>query len=249
MLTAQEEAVRRLTELDQAKTDMLTTVNHAFRTPLTSINGHVELLLDGGAGELPAAAVAMLETVERNGMRLQSLIDETFASSRFADGSAVLSRSELDLAELVERALHEAAPLATTRGVTLDAEALEPDLLVDGDPAHLERAVSALLDNAIKFTHAGGRVGVSVGRSAADALLRVTDDGIGIPADDLPRLFERFFRASNVQWAAIPGVGLGLSTAEQVVRAHGGTIDVASTLGVGTTLSVHLPLRDRQPAS
>ncbi len=103
----------------------------------------------------------------------------------------------------------------------------------------------------MKFGRAGGRVEVNVARSGADAVIRIGDDGIGIPAEDLPRLFTRFFRASNVQRAAIPGVGLGLSTARQVVAAHGGAIDAASTLGAGTTITVRLPLRVRagQPAS
>ena len=250
MLATQEQAVRRLTELDQAKTDMLTTVNHEFRTPLTSINGHVELLLDGGAGELPADAMRMLETVERNGMRLQALIDGTFAASRFDAGSEVLTWTSLDVAELVSGAVQQVTSLATRREVTVEVE-VEPDVLIDGDAAHLERALGALLDNAVKFGRAGGRVEVNVARSGADAVIRIGDDGIGIPAEDLPRLFTRFFRASNVQRAAIPGVGLGLSTARQVVAAHGGAIDAASTLGAGTTITVRLPLRVRagQPAS
>ncbi len=252
MLAAQEEVVRRLTELDQAKTDMLVTVNHEFRTPLTSINGHVELLLDGSAGEMPPAAMSMLRTIERNGARLQSLIDETFTASRLEDLESLVARSPVDVAGLVSRAVARVEPLATSRDVTLSMEGDGPDVMVDADGAHLERALANLIDNAVKFTAPDGEVMVSAHGSTADreVVIRVRDTGIGIPAADIPRLFTKFFRASNVQSAAIPGVGLGLSISQQIVHAHGGTIAVDSTVAHGTTITVRLPVglgEDRLP--
>jgi signal transduction histidine kinase len=239
MLTAQEEAVRRLTELDRAKTDMLTTVNHEFRTPLTSINGHVDLLLDDDG--LPPATRAVLETIERNGARLQALIDETFAASRFEDGTAALNRSVVDVADLSTRAVRGVEAAAAKHRVAVHLAAVDPELRIDGDPGHLGRALGNLLDNAVKFTEPGGRVLVSAERGKGGAVIRITDDGMGIPAGDIPRLFSRFFRASNVQNAAIPGVGLGLSTAKQIVEAHGGSIQVESAEGSGTTMTMRLP--------
>jgi signal transduction histidine kinase len=243
MLSAQQEAVRRLTELDQAKTDMLMTVNHEFRTPLTSINGHVELLLDGVGGDLPAGAQDMLHTIERNGAKLQGLIDSTFASSRYDDLEGHIAPEPTDVAAVVGRAVERVEPLAEIRGVTLAVTGHDPELLVSADGAHLERAVAGLIDNAVKFTDHGGQVSVAVEASPErdEAVIVVHDTGIGIPPDDIPRLFTRFFRASNAQEAAIPGVGLGLSIAQQVVLAHGGTIDVESSVGRGTTMTVRLP--------
>ena len=245
MLAAQEESVRRLTELDQAKTDLMVTMNHEFRTPLTSINGHVELLLDGGAGSLPPAATGMLETIERNGARLQSLIDETLTASRLEEGQDFFVRAPLDVTELVSRAVERFEPFARSRDVELVGETDGRSHVIDADGGHLERAVANLIANAVKFSHPGGRVTVSLAAPPGgdDLVLRVHDTGIGIPADDIPRLFTRFFRASNVQSAAIPGVGLGLFISRQIVRAHGGSIAVSSNPDDGTTMTVRLPLR------
>jgi len=242
LLTAQQVAVRRLTELDQAKTDMLVTVNHEFRTPLTAINGHVELLLDGVGGEVSTEARAMLQTIERNGAKLQSLIDSTFASSRFDDFEGHFDPEPTDVAALASRVAERVKPLAEARGVKLDVTD-HPPLLVRADGAYLERALESIIDNAVKFTDQGGQVTLTVNASAEgdEAVIVVGDTGIGIPADDIPRLFTRFFRASNVQKSAIPGVGLGLSIAQQVVQAHGGTISVESKVGGGTTMTVRLP--------
>lgn len=246
MLADQDEAVRRLSALDKAKTDIMVTMNHEFRTPLTSITGHVDLLLDGGAGELPTAAIRMLETIERNGERLQALIDDTLTSSRLQDQADLLVCESVDLGELVGGAVARVSPLATKKGVELTQEPDVDGLLVDADRVHLEQGVVNVLDNAVKFTPAGGRVTVTTERVARDrAAIRVSDEGIGVPEADIPSLFTRFFRASNVQNAAIPGVGLGLSITEQVVLAHNGSLDVDSVLGQGTTVTMRLPLRRR----
>jgi signal transduction histidine kinase len=243
MLADQEEAVRRLTALDRAKTDVMVTMNHEFRTPLTSITGHVELLLDGGAGELPAAAIPMLESIERNTGRLQSVIDATLTAERLEDGPD-LTLARVDLVELTRRATDRIRPLAAQKTIELVVEGEEPVLAVDADEARLEHALGHVLGNAVKFSAPGGRVTVTTERRGRDrVVIRVSDEGIGIPAADLTSIPSRFFRASNVQNAAIPGVGLGLSIAQQVVCAHGGSLEVASTLGVGTTVSLHLPTR------
>jgi signal transduction histidine kinase len=245
MLAAQEEAVRRLTELDHQKTDLLVTVNHEFRTPLTSINGHVELLLDGTFADLPPAATEALRTIERNGAKLQSLIDDTFTASRLQAAEDVLERSPVEVAGLVARAAARVEPQAARSGIALTVDCDTADLEVDADGPHLERALANLIDNAVKFSDPGGAVAVTASGSSADGevVVRVTDTGMGIPAGDVSRLFTKFFRASNVQRAAIPGVGLGLSISQQIVQAHGGTIEIDSTLGHGTTLTVRLPAR------
>ena len=243
MLAARDEAVRRLVELDQEKTDILVTVNHEFRTPLTSINGHDELLLDGDAGELPRSAITMLKTIERNGTRLQSLIDATMTVSGLEAGRGAIERAPLAAAGIAQRAVAHVQPLASRRGVDLSLEAEDPTLVVEADGAHIEDALVNIIDNAVKFTDADGRVTVRLeGSQDGDLVILVTDTGIGVPAADIPRLFTRFFRASNVQKAAIPGVGLGLSISQQIVRAHGGTIIVDSAVGSGTTVTVRLPL-------
>lgn len=247
MLAAQDAAVSRLTELDRAKSDLLTTVNHEFRTPLTSINGHVELLLDGGAGDLPPAAIGMLETVERNGRRLQDLMDETFASSRFDERPELRIDEPVEVAALVRRAAERVVPFASRRGGGIVVADAEPAVRTHGDAEQLERALVNVLDNAVKFGGDEPRVTVSAGVADDRVLIRVSDRGLGIPADEQRDIFSRFFRASNARRAAIPGVGLGLSIAGQIVALHGGTIGVDSVVGAGTTVTVSLP--EAPPAS
>jgi signal transduction histidine kinase len=243
MLADQEQAVRALTELDQAKTDLLVTVNHEFRTPLTSLNGHVELLLDGTAGDLPRAATEMLRTIERNGAKLQELIDDTFSASRLEGGDGDLVRAPTDVADLVDRAVAKVEPFAHSHGVEVTVEGHDGAVVVDAESDRLERALVNLIDNAVKFTGPGGRVTIAIDGSptANEVDIRITDTGIGVPSADIPRLFSRFFRASNAQKAAIPGVGLGLAITQQIVHAHGGTIAVDSAVGQGTTMTVRLP--------
>lgn len=240
MLAAQEAAVRRLTELDQEKSDLLATVNHEFRTPLTSINGHVELLLDGGAGELPTEALTMLRTIERNGTRLQHLIDEAFSASR-AMATDPAPRSSVLLDGLADEIVAGFQERAADRDVRLELRVGEPAPAVLADRERLAAAIAHLVENAVKFSAPDGRVVVEVARSGDDAVVAVQDTGIGIPADDLDRLFTRFFRASNVQRAAIPGVGLGLATARQTAVAHGGDITAESAPGTGTVMTLRLP--------
>jgi signal transduction histidine kinase len=243
MLAARDDAVRRLTELDQQKTDILVTVNHEFRTPLTSINGHVELLLDGSAGELPKSAIGMLETIERNGARLQGLIDATMTASALESGLGCDVVAPIEAAGILTRAVARVQPLAARRGVELALHNDDPTLVIDAVGARLEDALVNIIDNAVKFTDAGGRATVHLEGTRADGevVIRISDTGVGVPADDIPRLFTRFFRASNVQKAAIPGVGLGLSISQQIVQAHGGSIEVQSAEGPGTIVTVRLP--------
>lgn len=147
---------------------------------------------------------------------------------------------------MVTQAVASVEPLATSRGITIALEGDIPDLMVEADRARLAPAIANVVDNAVKFTSPGGQVMVAVESSPADSdvTIRIADNGMGIPADDIPRLFSRFFRASNVQGAAIPGVGLGLGLAisRQIVQAHGGTITVDSAVGRGTTVTVRLPV-------
>lgn len=247
MLADQQEAVRRLTELDEAKSELLTTVNHEFRTPLTSLNGHVELLLDGSAGELPAGAIEMLRTVERNGSRLQALVDQTFLASRLEDREQLFVRSPVDVLELTASAVTHVAPAAREREVAINVVHEGEIPHVDADGPHLQRAIVNVVNNAVKFSPRGGFVTVTVAAPPprSDVVVRVRDDGMGVPSDEVGHLFTRFFRASNAQRAAIPGVGLGLSITRQIVHAHGGTINVDSAEGRGTTVEIRLPAPSR----
>jgi signal transduction histidine kinase len=245
IVAVQDEEVHQLTDLDRAKTDMMITMNHEFRTPLTSINGYVEVLLDGDGGELPPAAVKMMRVIEGNAARLQDLVDDLLTMSKLEAGDSTRESAPAYLAGILHRAAGSLTSLASTRGVRVSVEC-DFTPVVDGDAGQLERAFADLVDNAIKFTPAGGSVRVSATASSSNVesvvVVNVVDTGIGVPADELRHVFTRFFRASNAKDAAVPGVGLGLAIVRAVVEAHGGRIAAASTIGEGTTMRVELPL-------
>lgn len=246
MLAAQEEAVRRLLEIDRSKTDLVVSMNHEFRTPLTSITGHVDLLLDE---DLPPHAAGMLRTIERNGARLQSLIDATLTSSRLEAGAQPLALAPVDITEVVDRAVAAIEPTASARGTRIEVEDHLGPVLVAADAPHLEHALVDLLDNAVKFSPRDALVRVSVDRAPrGGVVIRIRDHGMGIPDGEQAGLFDRFTRASNARAAAIPGVGLGLSIARHLIRAHGGDVSLTSVLDRGTEVVVRLPRAGSAPA-
>ncbi|WP_104104969.1 ATP-binding protein [Arthrobacter sp. 08Y14] len=244
VITAQREVLARLRELDRAKTDFVATVNHELRTPLTSITGYLELILEGSGEDIPPKTRQMLEIVGRNAARLDQLISDLLTISR-TDAHAALALEDLDLGELLDTVAASLAPAAAASGITLQLGLLPAAHVVRGDKAQLEQVFTNLLSNAVKFTLPGGTVNVCSKMVATDAGLQIrvqiVDNGIGIPEADLPKLFRRFFRASNATSAAIPGTGLGLAIVQDIVLQHGGELDIDSTLGRGTTVTVQIP--------
>lgn len=251
-LRLREEAVERLVQLDTAKSDMIATVNHEMRTPLTSLSGYLELVLDGEAGEIPPAAIAMLRIAEGSANRLHGLLEDMIMLTRLEAAGAPREAAPVRLDEVVRRAVEAARPRAASRDVRIDIES--PAVTVPGDAAQLERAIGNLLDNAIKFTPPAGSVRIVVDPGARvhgspAVMVAVADTGMGVPADDLPHLFGRFFRASNARDAAVPGSGLGLAIVRGVVEAHGGSVSAESVLGEGTTVRITLPASPRAAGS
>jgi len=255
VIERQNQAVQLLRELDQAKADFIATVSHELRTPLTSISGYLEMLQDGDGGELPDTAAAMLAIIDRNATRLRNLIEDLLTQSRIDAGRLRLELTTVRLRPLLQTVLTAMAPLASASDVKLELSAADEDLSVQADPQQLEQVFTNLVSNALKFTPAGGSVLVDL-TPAEDGgvVIEVRDTGMGIPPDEYPNLFTRFFRASNAAEAALPGTGLGLAIVQEIVHRHGGAVDIDSELGVGTTLTVWLPevpqdLRPSNPAT
>ncbi len=244
VLAQQEALVLQLEELDRAKSEMMATVNHEIRTPLTSIRGYIELVINGEGGDLPPGAHEMLGVAHHNAERLAVLVDDVLTMSRIDAGSAQPEREPVDLRRLVYRVVASLQPFATSRKVSLDID--EDDLIavVTGDEGQLERAFTNITQNAVKFTPAGGSVGIEMERDETSIVVRVIDTGMGIPEHDLPFLFGRFYRASNAQKGAVPGTGLGLAIVRSLIRAHHGDISIASKVDFGTTVRVTLPSAD-----
>jgi signal transduction histidine kinase/CHASE3 domain sensor protein len=241
-----EREVRRLSRLDEEKNDFLGTVSHELRTPLASIAGYLELLQDGDLGPVSTSQEGALAVVSRNAGRLRDLIEDLLMLNRVQSAGLESSKDRVPVNHLVGAAVEVLRPHADEREVALDVPEAPGDLCVRGDRAQLERALMNLGANAVKFSPRGGRVQILALAHGDMVGISVSDEGIGIPAADLDRLSERFFRASNATEQSIPGTGLGLAIVREVVEAHDGDMQVFSEEDKGTTMRLLLPRwRDR----
>jgi signal transduction histidine kinase len=241
-----EEAARQLAEqntqlreLDHAKDEFVALVSHELRTPLTSIIGYLEMVLEEDAEPLTDGQRQFLTTVGRNVERLATLVNELLFLVQADAGRLQLTFAEADINELLAEATEAAQPAANAKQIelTLEAGQLAPAVC---DRSRIAQLVDNLISNAVKFTPQGGRVDVEAAQDGSAIAFSVTDTGIGIPADELPRLFGRFFRASSATSNAIPGTGLGLAISQAIAEAHNSTITVQSTLAQGTTFRLLL---------
>lgn len=249
MQVAENDAtVARLIELDKAKNDLIENMNHELRSPLTSIIGYVEMMIgDVDPGHQPDLA-ASLSVVQRNAHRLQDLIVNTKRISESEGENVPLEISTVDIGNLLGDAVKSMQLGADEGGVgmTLRLDSSSDDLLIDGDLSRLQQVFVNLLSNAVKFTPREGKVTVVARRVHTDGdyvEVSVTDTGIGIPPEEFPNMFKRFFRASTATQASIPGFGIGLSLVHSIVTEHHGTITFDSVVGKGTVFTVTLPLR------
>jgi PAS domain S-box-containing protein len=235
-------------ELDRLKDDFVATVSHELRTPLTSMMGFLEMIREGEAGELNEEQQRFLAIVYRSSERLQRLVGDLLFVARLDANGLQLQFAEARLDEIVRDAVESSSALARSREVSLIAEidAVPP---VSGDRERLSQLVGNLISNALKFTPAGGTVTARSFVDSSRAVVEVADTGIGIPKAEQSRLFQRFFRSSTATEQAIPGTGLGLVISRAIAEAHGGTIDVTSEPGEGTTFRVEIPLEPEEVAA
>lgn len=244
----QQETMRQLEALDQARADFISSVSHELRTPLTSVTGYAEMLLDGDAGLLSADQEKMVRTIDRNARRLLDLVEDILTVARMDVGVHRLAIEPVEVAALVDSAVDAIRPQLMARSLSLSVDVPPAVGTVQGDRNQLERVLLNLLSNAVKFTPSGGRITVGADRAGDTVTLSVTDTGMGIPIAEQSRMFQRFFRSSTSRDEVIPGTGLGLSIVKTIVNAHGGTIDFESTPGRGTTFRVELPVGGPDPA-
>jgi signal transduction histidine kinase len=240
-LEREHASVRRLEEVDHVKQELVSNVSHELRTPITSIAGYAELLIDGDLGELSGKQIDAVRRIERNTGRLGMLVEDLLTLSRAESGQLDLERDEIDLHKVVAEAYEMAEELLRARVLDVQLSLPEHPVIVLGDAHALERVVMNLLGNAIKFTPDGGKVTVTVSQTASQASLTVRDTGMGIAQEDQEHLFTRFFRASAATHHAIQGTGLGLSIVHSIVTQHDGRVEVDSTPGAGTAVTVLLP--------
>jgi PAS domain S-box-containing protein len=238
-LRAHNESLR---ELDRLKDEFIDLVSHELRTPLASIIGFVEVLREEGMSGPDADQC--VEVIERNATRLLRLVADLLLLSQIQSGKMAMDFRSADLAHIAVGAVEQLRPEADRKRIDLVLSATGlPPLAVD--PRRIAQLLGNLLSNAVKFTPDGGKVEVRLGTEGDEAVLAVADSGIGIPAADRERIFDRFFRTAFATQQAIQGTGLGLAITKAIVEAHNGTIAVDSDEGRGSTFTVRLPL---QPA-
>ncbi len=241
-LEAERTALKQMQEVDRLKDSLISTVSHELRTPITNIIGYTELLEEGDYGDLSAPQRQALTRVDTNSRRLLAMIDDLLTVSRLRSAAVSLERRPIDLVRVVRAAEETIAPRVHDAGVSLEMDLPAAPLLTSGDATKLERVLVNLLSNAVKFTPPLGQVTVRLRAQGGWAVVEVADTGYGIPPEDLERLFSQFFRSSVAEERHIQGTGLGLAIVRSIVEAHGGQVDVVSTVDVGTTFSVRLPL-------
>ncbi|MGY2875256.1 two-component system, OmpR family, phosphate regulon sensor histidine kinase PhoR [Marmoricola sp. URHA0025 HA25] len=243
-------AYHDVTELMTAarlKDEFVATVSHELRTPLTSIVGYVDVLLED-VPDIPPEATPFLQTVQRNARRLHRLVDDLL-SDALKLGKAELRLGRVPVDQVLRTSATEAERSAALNGLTFsfELEGIGP-LEVEGDPERLSQVIDNIFNNAIKFTPTGGHVSARVRRDGHEAVIQIADTGRGIPQEELEDVFVKFFRSPGVQIDAIPGTGIGLAISKAIVEAHGGSIDLTSTVGVGTTFEIRLPLAGQRAA-
>lgn len=238
--------VTRLKKLEQMRRDFVANVSHEMKTPLTSILGSIETL-QNGASEDSEASKEFLAKIDRNARSLAHLVTDLLELSRIEAGGVQFSPEPIAVADVVAEAVAAATDKAREKGLTLDVDAPPESLRVRGDPELLIRALVNLLDNAVAYTPSGGSVSVSA-RAAGDRCeIVVADTGIGIPASDLERVFERFYRVDKARSRSLGGTGLGLAIVRHVAERHGGVVRVRSEEGRGSTFTLSLPRFDAGP--
>lgn len=235
--------VVELQQLDEAKDGFVSSISHELRTPLASILGYTELLRDGDAGAMTDEQDAMLAVIERNSERLHGLIEDLLTISVLADTDDLQLRvAPTDLGALISDAITALRPRIADHGLELRTSICPNLPRVMADEPQLERVLLNLLSNAVKFSPDGGTIEVAARLVDDRVEIEVSDTGIGIDDAEQGDLFTRFFRASGARQRDIQGTGLGLIIVRSIVEQHGGTVRLRSALGVGTTVTISLPV-------
>lgn len=239
--------ITRQKRLENVRKDFVANVSHELRTPLSVIKGYVETLVDAEDGMPPADRARFLKTIQRHAERLNSLLEDLLALSRLESTQPGLVRERVDLGQLLASSLEDfrARPAAAGHRFGLAIDPNTPAVLAD--PLKLGQVLDNLVSNALKYTPRGSRIEIGARMSSADtAEIFVRDDGPGIPAEDLPHIFERFYRVDKGRSRETGGTGLGLSIVKHIVQLHGGKVWAESRVAAGTTFFLTLPLH---PAS
>ncbi len=235
-IQSSQEGVR---ELDRLKNEFIAITSHELRTPLGLILGHSTFLRELVAGEYQEQVDAII----RNASRLKEIIESLSSVDNYQTGGAALRQGRVSIARIIEDAVLSFSDLAIQKGISLHTNLPKNDeLIVDVDAAKISIVVSNLLKNAIAFTNEGGNITIRGEKDSSSIKVAVEDDGVGVPAKDVPHVFERFYQVESHLTRKHGGMGLGLSVAKVMVEMHGGRIWAESMEGVGSTFTFILPV-------
>lgn len=233
--------ITELKRLERMRSEFVANVSHELKTPLTTLQGAAETLLDGALSD-PKNARAFVTAIKEEAERLHRLVEDLLSIARVESKSSGARQQAIPLGPFLEELAARYRPLAARQGITLSVEPAAPGLQLQADRDQLAQALGNLLENAIKYNRSNGQVRLRSAAAAGSVTLEVEDTGIGIPAEDLPRIFERFYRVDKARSRETGGTGLGLAIVKHVAESHGGSVRAESRPNQGSRFLLTLPL-------
>lgn len=237
-----QKALERLSELNHLKSNFIANISHELRTPLTHIKGYLDILGDGGLGQLNEAQTDAINVLKRAENRLETLIEDLLQFSLASKGEFSLNLQDIEINKLVQITADRARYKARSKNISLDIALPEHTLLVHVDEDKIGWVILQLLDNAIKFTPSGGHIAIQAALEDGFIKIAVSDTGIGIPQGRIAEIFEPFHQLDGSTTRRYAGTGLGLAMVRRIVEAHGSQVKVRSAPGEGSRFSFHLPI-------
>lgn len=226
---------------DSASSDMVANVSHELKTPLATIKEATLLMLEGAAGDVTEKQKRYLELSRHNVDRMVGIVNELLECTKFGRSGASIKRDLFNIADAAKNVLDSLSIVARQKGILLEGAIPDGKVEIWGDQDKLNEVISNLIENAIKYNRPKGKVGISLEEGEKSVTISVTDTGMGIPKDELDKIFDRFYRVGRNSREGIPGSGLGLSIVKDIVGMHQGDIKVESTPGNGSVFTVTLP--------
>jgi PAS domain S-box-containing protein len=233
--------VTKVTAMDKLRSDFLSMVSHELKAPLSSLLMQISVVRDGLAGELTEKQTELLGKAKEKTKGMITLVNDLLDYRRIEEGKSIQKIESLDCSEILNRTVELMRPSAKDKAISIKTEIASGLPAFSGDRGGVEALFVNLISNAIKYTPKGGNIRVTLSQAGKNILFKVIDDGIGIPQQDLDRIFEKFYRIKTEQTRSISGSGLGLSIVKGIVDAHNGAIHVESEKGKGTTFIVSMP--------
>jgi len=228
-------------KLDNMQKELVADVSHELKTPITSIMGYADTLLEGGYDE--ETQQKFLNVIASESRRMARLVTDLLTLSRYDSNKKKTQKEAFDLGELVKKCQEKLAIEIKKKNHTVNCFVTADVPLVYADKDDIERVVLNIMTNSIKYTQDGGEIKIYVGFVYNDAYIKIFDNGIGIPEEDLSRIFERFYRVDKARTREMGGTGLGLSIAKEILDKNGGSIDIKSKVGEGTEVVIRIPTK------